>query len=220
MNGPPPPLQVAGPVRSGFKLDLARCVGCGACVLACRIENHLPAAVSWRRILHVNGPRIGGGPTYHLSVACHHCENPPCARACPSGALQKRSDGLVLLEAERCLGCRYCQMACPFGAPSFDAAAGVVTKCHLCHHRLAQGLPPACVAACPTGALGHIPPGGQEEAREEVYASATDIPGFGDPAAARPGFWVADPGGAIRSRWFLELKALLGLQKGEPHEPV
>ncbi|MCJ7628229.1 MAG: 4Fe-4S dicluster domain-containing protein, partial [Longimicrobiales bacterium] len=144
MNGPPLPLQVAGPVRPGFKLDLARCVGCGACVLACRIENRLPAAVSWRRILHVNGPRIGGGPTYHLSVACHHCENPPCARACPSGALRKRSDGLVLLEAERCLGCRYCQMACPFGAPSFDAAAGVVTKCHLCHHRLAQGFPPAC----------------------------------------------------------------------------
>ncbi|MFH1762567.1 MAG: 4Fe-4S dicluster domain-containing protein [Gemmatimonadota bacterium] len=203
MTGPPPTLQVAAPVRPGFKLDLARCVGCGACVLACRIENQLPAAVSWRRTLQVNGPRIGGGPTYHLSVACHHCENPPCTRACPSGALRKRADGLVLLDADRCLGCRYCQMACPFGAPSFDAAVGVVTKCHLCHHRLAQGLPPACVAACPTEALGHIPTGGQEEAREEarkearegVYGPGIGIPGFGDPAGANPGFWVADPGG-------------------------
>ncbi len=72
----------------------------------------------------------------------------------------------------------------------------------------------------PPGRLGIYPPVGREEAREEVYVSATDNPGFGDPAAARPGFWVADPGGAIRSRWFLELKALLGLQKGEPHEPA
>lgn len=218
-------LRAAGPDRPGFRLDLARCTGCGACVLGCRIENRLPTGVSWRRVLQVNGPRIGGGPTFHLSVACHHCENPPCAKACPSGALEKGPDGLVLLDTDRCIGCRYCEMACPFGAPSFDAASGVMTKCHLCHHRLAQGSSPACVAACPTGALGHVPPEPAEDARkgegagERTFGPAVDVPGFGDPVGARPGLWIADPAGAIRSLWFLELKSLLGLRPEESHDP-
>ena len=231
MSGPRLAPQVADPDRPGFKLDLARCVGCGACVLACRIENELPTGVSWRRVLQVNRPRIGGGPTYHLSVACHHCESPPCAVACPSGAIKKTSDGLVLLETDRCIGCRYCELACPFGAPSFDPAKGVMTKCNLCNHRLAMGLSPACVAACPTGALGFLPPGAEEGAQakdgpgkgareeedsgERPFHPAVEIPGFGDPAGAGPGFWVSDPGGALRSEWFLDLKALLGLPTEE-----
>ncbi len=226
MSGPHLAPQVAGPGRPGFTLDLARCVGCGACVLACRIENDLPTGVSWRRILQVNRPRIGGGPTYHLSVTCHHCENPPCAVACPSGAIKKTSDGLVLLETDRCIGCRYCEMACPFGAPSFDAAKGVMTKCHLCHHRSAMGLSPACVTACPTGALGCSPPGAEDGAQakdgpgEGAFGPAVGIPGFGDPAGAGPGFWVSDPGGALRSEWFLDLKALLGLSTEETDDPA
>jgi len=226
MIGPRFAPPVAGPARPGFKLDLARCVGCGACVLACRIENQLPTGVYWRRVLQVNRPRIGGGPTYHLSVACHHCLTPPCASACPSGALEKRQDGLVLLDSERCIGCRYCEMACPFGAPSFDAAGGVMTKCHLCHHRLAQGSSPACVTACPTEALEYVPPdageGAEKErgARDRAFGPAADIPGFGDPTGVKPGFWVADPGGAIRSEWFLELKTLLRLQTEEPDDPA
>jgi Fe-S-cluster-containing dehydrogenase component len=222
-----PDRHVSRAARPGFSLDLARCVGCGACVLGCRIENQLPAEVSWRRIIQVNRSRIGGGPTYHLSVACHHCENPPCVTACPSRALEKRPDGLVLLAANRCIGCRYCEMACPFGAPSFDPDAGVVTKCHLCHHRLEEGLTPACVAACPTGALGHaLSPDESGEPEPGMpgvpplvptLVPASGTPGFGDPAGAGPGFWVAAPGGAIRSRWYSELSALLGRKKEEPH---
>ena len=227
MTSSPSAVSIADGGKAGFTLDLARCVGCGACVMGCRIENGLPVGVSWRRILQVNQPRIGGGPSFHLSVACHHCENPPCAKACPSGALKKSSDGLVLLESDRCIGCRYCEMACPFGAPSFDSQAGVMTKCHLCHHRLAEGSPPACVAACPTKALGFIHPSevdggvrGEGPAGEKLFTPAPDIPGFVDPAGAGPGFWVADPGGTIRIQWFLELKTIMGLQTEEPHDPA
>lgn len=208
MTGAGGETQPGGPRGPGFTLDLARCVGCGACVLACRMENQLPSRVSWRRVLQVNQPRLLGAPTYHLSVACHHCENPPCAKACPSGALKKGPDGLVMLEADRCIGCRYCEMACPFGAPSFDAEAGVMTKCTFCHHRVADGTGPACVAACPTGALGCILPESQEGLPEH-YAPGSGAPGFGDPAGAEPGFWVADPRSGIRSEWYQGIKARL-----------
>jgi len=217
---------VAHPHRPGFTLKLSRCVGCGACVLACRIENRLPANVSWRRVLQVNEPRIGGGPTYHLSVACHHCEHPPCVTACPSGALEKRLDGLVVLGEDRCIGCRYCEMACPFGAPSFHAEAGVMTKCHLCHHRLEVGSSPACVTACPTNALEYVPPRGSDHVqalakdKEGGLGLAAGIPGFGDPGGAEPGFWVAEPGGDIRAVWFGELMALMGLKPEGSHEPT
>lgn len=222
----------AASVRPGFTLDLGRCVGCGACALACRIENGLPEGVRWRRVLQVNRARINGGPTYHLSVACHHCAWPPCVRACPSGALSKGEDNLVFLNPDRCIGCRYCEMACTFEAPSYDEESGVMTKCHLCHHRLSEGLSPACVSACPTQALGYrFPqPGGQVGAALEgqtairegdsVEAEATElpasqVPGFGDPAGADPGFWVAPPGGAIREGWYGELRVRLGLSTEE-----
>jgi anaerobic dimethyl sulfoxide reductase subunit B (iron-sulfur subunit) len=226
MTAPDLGSRVACPARPGFTLDLGRCVGCGSCVLGCRIENRLPKGVSWRKVLQVNRPRIGGGPSYHLSVACHHCQNPPCARACPSGALEKRPNGLVRLETGRCIGCRYCEMACPFGAPSFDKAAGVMTKCNLCQDRLSGGSAPACVAACPTGALGFSPPVAEKseplegEGKGRTFGPAVDVPGFGDPAEADPGFWVADPAGAIRSRWFRDLKALLGAGGEELHDPT
>ena len=201
--------------RPGFQLDLSRCVGCGSCVLACRIENRLPTHVSWRRVLQVNRPRIGAGPTYHLSVACHHCDHPPCVAGCPSGALRKRTDGLVELVADRCIGCRYCEMTCPFGAPSYDGTQGVMTKCHLCHHRLAEGLDPACVVACPTGALGLLPEpsrmgeDGAGPARKEGLAPAAALPGFGDPSDASPRFFLSRPGGSIRQEWFRRLEALM-----------
>jgi anaerobic dimethyl sulfoxide reductase subunit B (iron-sulfur subunit) len=191
-------------IRSaGFVLDLSRCVGCGACVLACRIENPVPAGISWRRVVPLNLARYAQGPTYFFSLACHHCEEPPCARGCPSGALEKRGDGVVILHSERCLGCRYCEMVCPFGAPAYDAQAGVMTKCHLCYHRLDAGRLPACVSACPTEALGYGPPQGQGEGR---FVNAEQVPGFVNPGNVRPALGLGPPGGEIRSERFRSLQ--------------
>jgi len=195
---------------SGFLLDLNRCVGCGACVLACRIENALPEGVRWRRILTLNRRRAVTGPTYHFSLACHHCEDPPCAKGCPSGALEKRPDGIVFLNEDLCLGCRYCEMTCPFGAPAFDEGRGVMTKCHLCAPRLDRGLLPACTQACPTGALGFTT---EVPATADPFEPPARIPGFKDPARACPNLRMAPPQGGLRSPLFHTLRALVGLEE-------
>ena len=189
---------------SGFLLDLHRCVGCGACVLACRIENGRADIASWRRVLPLNLRRRSAGPTYFLSVACHHCEEPACLRGCPSGAYEKRPDGIVLHHENLCLGCRYCEMTCPFGTPRYDEAKGVMSKCHLCAHRVDAGRLPACVAACPTEALRFLaaaaaPPDGAGEC----------VPGFVDPAGCRPALRFLPPAGARRAALFMSLEEAL-----------
>lgn len=196
------PLEASTP-RSGFLLDLGRCVGCSACVLACRLENGWSSENPWRRVLPLNLRRRPGGPTYFLSVACHHCENPACLAACPSRAYEKRADGIVIHHEERCIGCRYCEMACPFGAPRYDTAKGVMTKCHFCHHRLDAGDQPACVAACPTEALRACP------GTEPRTGSRPLIPGFADPAGCSPNMWFVEPRGRRRAALYERLRARL-----------
>ncbi len=189
-------------MSAGFLVDLHRCVGCGACVLACRVENRRTREASWRRVLPLNLRRHAGGPTYFLSVACHHCDDPACLNGCPSRAFEKRPDGVVIHHEERCLGCRYCEMTCPFGAPRFDAARGVVSKCHLCAHRLDAGLDPACVVACPTGALMFMR-GADDEGASRF------VPGFVDPAGCAPNLLYKPPRGARRERLYRALEEAL-----------
>jgi len=212
------PFRVAG-AGAGFSVDLGRCVGCGACVLACRLENGWSSDNPWRRVLPLNLRRRPGGPTYFLSVACHHCEQPACVAACPSRAYEKRADGVVTHHEARCVGCRYCEMACPFGAPKYDASAGVMTKCDFCRHESAgradrPGLAPAaaetpshvpaCIAACPTEALRAPSP--ENGTREWL----DDAPGFADPAACGPNIRFVRPRGARRSALLNALNERLG----------
>ena len=178
--------------RAGFVVDLERCVGCAACVIACRLENGWRSTCAWRRVVALNIRRRPAGPTYFLSLACHHCERPACLDACPSGAYEKRADGCVVHRADRCLGCRYCEMACPFDVPRYDAETGVVAKCHQCHQRIDAGDAPACVAACPTGAL-------QAREPEDPRDGRLDVPGFADPAGCRPSLRFRPPRGRRRA---------------------
>jgi Fe-S-cluster-containing dehydrogenase component/DMSO reductase anchor subunit len=141
--------------ETGFRLDLNRCTGCQACVLACIIENELPVEGAWRRVEDFNPAGLDHAPAFHLSTACNHCETSPCATACPTNAYRRdAATGALLINAEACIGCRYCSWACPFDAPRFDARSRTMGKCTLCAPRLAEGRRPACVESCPTGALG------------------------------------------------------------------
>jgi Fe-S-cluster-containing dehydrogenase component len=187
---------------AGFVVDLARCVGCGACVLACRLEHGWPASAPRRRLLTLNDRRHPAGPTYFLSLACHHCERPACVAACPSGAYERRMDGIVQHREERCVGCRYCEMACPFGGPRFDAVRGIVGKCDFCRARADRGEAPACVTACPTEALverGHHP-GSAGKGEDET----TSMPGFEDSTGCRPSIRFRPPRG-LRGKRLAEL---------------
>jgi Fe-S-cluster-containing dehydrogenase component len=137
-----------------FVLDLDRCTGCAACVVACNSENSVAAESSWRTVHTSNRQRLANAPVFHLSLACNHCLDPACLFSCPANAYTKDSTtGAVLVEEGLCMGCRYCSWVCPYGAPSFNAEAGVMEKCTFCEHRLSAGREPACTTACPTDAL-------------------------------------------------------------------
>lgn len=144
-------------MRAAFVFAPDLCTGCEACRVACGNENAGGRDTGWRQVTTFNPERHPSLPTRHLSLACNHCESPACALGCPAGAYRRdQATGALLLEEEKCVGCRYCSWVCPYDAPRWDEAHGVMTKCTFCAHRLAEGLAPACSAACPTGALGVV----------------------------------------------------------------
>lgn len=156
--------------RYGMVIDLKKCVGCTACAMACKAENATPAGVWWNRVLTGEQGKGAAARRTQLPLMCMHCANAPCAQVCPTGATQKRPDGIVVVDYDKCIGCRYCQTACPYDARSFvdqirayypkygptpfeklgyaRHQAGVVEKCDLCLHRVEKGQEPACVQTC------------------------------------------------------------------------
>jgi DMSO reductase iron-sulfur subunit len=177
-------------MQRAFHLDLNKCTGCEACVVACANENELPWGSSWRRVETYNEERHPGIPLFHLSLACNHCEDAPCQKHCPALAYSKDElTGAVVLDPNHCMGCKYCTWACPYDAPAFNPTAGVVEKCTFCNERQKEGHLPGCVAQCPTSALqlGELDRGGQwrplQEFAEGLIPAATSHPG---PAGATP----------------------------------
>ena len=176
-------------VRYGYALNLTYCIGCRRCEYACARENNTSRdpQIHYIRVLQMEKGSIdveesevyyeGTVPDQHhfyMPVQCHQCANPPCVRACPVGATWAEPDGIVVVDYNWCIGCRYCQAACPYFARRFNFSqptirpseinpdqgylsnrlrmTGVVEKCTFCLHRVRRGRYPACVEACPTGA--------------------------------------------------------------------
>ncbi len=170
--------------KLGFVFNAARCNGCGACAIACKEEKGVPDDV-WMRRRYENPHE-----STYLTMNCAHCEKPACLAACPVKAYAKDADGLVIQDHGKCIGCKACVTACPWGVPAYSETDKKVHKCDACAPRLAKGLPPACVAACPCGAIEFGP-------IEELRAKYPDavVKGFAWAAAAfgMPGPERTDP---------------------------
>jgi DMSO reductase iron-sulfur subunit len=146
------------PLRDGeqyrFHFDMSKCIGCKCCEVACAEQNNNPADVSWRRVGEMEGGVYPHTQRLYLSMGCNHCLEPSCLTGCPTEAYRKDpATGIVLHDANQCIGCEYCIWNCPYNVPVFNQERGVVGKCDMCHGRLADGQKPACVNACPSEAI-------------------------------------------------------------------
>ena len=158
MPGERPSLIPLRPPEAGeqyrFHFDMTKCIGCKCCVVACNEQNGNPAAINWRRVGELEGGHYPYAQRYHLSMGCNHCLEPSCLTGCPVEAYSKDPrTGVVIHDADACIGCQYCTWNCSYGVPQYNADRGVVGKCDLCYQRLTDGGAPACVSACPEGAI-------------------------------------------------------------------
>ncbi len=164
-----------------FIVDIKKCIGCGRCVKACKLENDVPLEPEYNRTwveryvvseseeIFVDSPNAGidGFAAEYMNTKyknlnirknffvpklCNQCDKPPCVPVCPVGATYSTNEGIVLVDRKACIGCRYCIQACPYGARFLDPRLKVVDKCTWCYHRITKGLLPACVEVCPVGA--------------------------------------------------------------------
>jgi tetrathionate reductase subunit B len=171
-------------VRWGLLVDTTLCTAdCNACVDACQEENGLaaptrPTDAQWIRKVELTDPY--SGRSQFLPMMCQHCAEPPCVDVCPTAASFKRADGIVLVDRHRCIGCRYCMMACPYKARSFvhenltgqkpdvPRGKGTVEGCTLCVQRVDRNQPPACVEACRSSGRGAMTFGDLNDPKSEI----------------------------------------------------
>lgn len=157
--------------RYAIGVDLNKCIGCHTCEIVCKLENKVPISV-WR--IWVKEGLKGKYPLVRkvfLPVMCNHCENPTCVTVCPVKASIKREDGIVIVDPHRCIGCRYCMAACPYGMRYVNPLIGIVQKCDFCLHRIENNNKPACVASCPAKALVF---GDLNDKNSEIYRFVTE----------------------------------------------
>lgn len=137
-----------------FHFDATACVGCRCCEVACNEQNNNPADIKWRRVGEMEGGVFPAFMQLLNSMSCNHCIDPECLIGCPTESYIKIAEtGIVIHEDDTCIGCQYCTWNCPYGVPVYHEERNIVTKCHMCHERLDVGQSPACVQACPAGAI-------------------------------------------------------------------
>lgn len=170
--------------RIGFIYDQAKCVECRVCQSACKDANNWEEGVEWRRVLVSESRK-----DVFMSMSCNHCENPACKEVCPVNAYSIRDkDGIVIHDADACIGCKYCMYACPYHAPQFSDTTGRISKCHFCYERQDNGESPACVENCPTGALNF----GKISELRQIEGGVNYLKGLPDPKITNPS-WVIIP---------------------------
>ncbi|MEQ1897113.1 MAG: DmsC/YnfH family molybdoenzyme membrane anchor subunit [Vicinamibacterales bacterium] len=161
---PDPPVQASRPLMPArgpaegeqyrFHMDMGACIGCKCCVVACNEQNANPASINWRRVSEMEGGFYPLAHRSYLSMGCNHCLEPTCLSGCPVDAYSKDGPtGIVQHSADACIGCQYCTWNCSYGVPQYNPERGVVGKCDMCQGRLSLGQAPACVTACPEGAI-------------------------------------------------------------------
>lgn len=162
----------------GFLVKVRNCVNCGECVKACKLWNRLPESAAARRT--ITPLKAASGKQVYVSTSCMHCAHPSCATVCPAGAIHKGDGGVVTVDHERCIGCKYCHQACPYGVPHYRPTG--MDKCDCClGNGIALGDEPRCVQACKLGALHY---GKLDDLLKEEGGKARLIKGENGPSCA------------------------------------
>ena len=171
-------------------IDLQKCIGCDSCTVACKAENRTPPGVRYNVLLETVRGTYPHVVKTQIPRPCMQCGNAPCVQVCPVKATYKLPSGITAIDYERCIGCRYCMMACPYGVRSYNEATRVVEKCTLCAQLQAVGEPPACVKICPAHCrfVGNIDDPNSEVAKvikEAGNKNVHALPDVGNRPSAR-----------------------------------
>lgn len=177
--------------KPAFYVDMEACTGCKTCMVACMDKNDLPAGTFYRRVIEYTGgewKKFAGATysqtvfSYYISISCNHCANSICIRSCSTGAMNRDEYGIVSVDHNKCVGCRYCEWACPYFAPQYRETLKQMTKCDFCRDLLLKGQEPACVSACPMRAIHY----GSFDVMVQQFGLSRNIAPLPDPSITLP----------------------------------
>ena len=181
----------------GWFIDTRRCFGCHGCEVACKSENEVPLGNYIRQTIYKDVGQYPQVSRMFLPMACQHCEDAPCLKACPEQAIRKGPGGSVIIDYELCQGHGNCVQACPYGAIYLDPVSEQAVKCHNCYHRLEHEMEPACANTCPADAIyfGDLndPASKVSRAKSEATANGVELVQLRGEKQTMPRMWFAGP---------------------------